>query len=116
MNAPGGTAYGSRVPGIDICGKTGTVQVVTQKEAKKTLSLPENLRDHGWFVGFAPRNDPKIVVAVFVEHGLHGSSAAGPLAAKLAAAWLQPPAAAAPAAVTAAAHAGEPPPGSGAAR
>jgi penicillin-binding protein 2 len=117
VNAPGGTAYGTvRVPGLDICGKTGTVQMVTQREAKKTLALPENLRDHGWFVGFAPRNDPKIVVAVFVEHGLHGSSAAGPLAAKLAAAWLQPPAAASPAAVTAVAHAGDPAAGTGAAR
>jgi len=92
VNAPGGTAWSTaRVPGLDLCGKTGTVQMVTQKEAKRTHLLPEKLRDHGWFIGFAPRNDPKIVIAVFVEHGLHGSSAAGPLAAKLAAAYLRKP-------------------------
>ena len=63
MNQPGGTAYGSRVAGLDMCGKTGSVQVVGQKEAKKGHLLPEQLRDHGWFVGFAPKDDPQIVVA-----------------------------------------------------
>jgi penicillin-binding protein 2 len=89
VNAPGGTAWASRVPGIDMCGKTGSVQVVGQKDTKKAHLLPEELRDHGWFAGFAPRNDPKIVVVVFVEHGEHGSSAAAPLAARLAAAYLE---------------------------
>jgi penicillin-binding protein 2 len=88
VNAPGGTAYSVHVPGLDICGKTGTVQVVAQKEAKKAHLLPEALRDHGWFASFAPKEDPKIVVVVFVEHGLHGNTAAAPLAAKLATAWL----------------------------
>jgi len=88
VNAPGGTATHVRVPGLDLCGKTGTVQVVAQKEAKKAHLLPEALRDHGWFASFAPKDDPKIVVVVFVEHGLHGSTAAAPLAAKLAAAWV----------------------------
>ena len=50
--------------------------------------LPEALRDHGWFASFAPKDDPKIVVVVFVEHGLHGAQAAAPLAAKMASAWL----------------------------
>lgn len=88
VNVPGGTAYSVRVPGLDLCGKTGTVQVVAQKEARKAHLLPEALRDHGWFASFAPKDDPKIVVVVFVEHGLHGSTAAAPLAAKLASAWL----------------------------
>jgi penicillin-binding protein 2 len=88
VNAPGGTATSVRVPGLDICGKTGTVQVVAQKEARKGYLLPEKLRDHGWFASFAPRDDPKIVVVVFVEHGLHGNTAAAPLAAKMTAAWL----------------------------
>ncbi len=88
VNAPGGTAYSVHVPGLDICGKTGTVQVVAQKEARKAYLLPEALRDHGWFASFAPRDDPKIVVVVFVEHGLHGNIAAAPLAAKLTSAWL----------------------------
>ena len=88
VNAPGGTAFSVRIPGLDLCGKTGTVQVVAQKEAKKAYLLPEKLRDHGWFVSFAPRDDPRIVVVVFVEHGLHGNTAAAPLAAKLTEAWL----------------------------
>ncbi|MFN7989435.1 MAG: penicillin-binding protein 2 [Thermoanaerobaculia bacterium] len=90
VNRPGGTGYAHRVEGLDICGKTGTVQVVAQKEAKKTLLLPEKLRDHAWFAGFAPRDDPKIVVVVFVENGLHGASAAAPLAMKLVEAYLRP--------------------------
>ncbi len=88
VNMPGGTAYASRVPGLDLCGKTGSVQVVGQKEAKKGHLLPEELRDHGWFASFAPRDDPKIVAVVFVEHGEHGASAAAPLAARLAEYWV----------------------------
>jgi penicillin-binding protein 2 len=88
VNQPGGTAYGSRVAGLDLCGKTGSVQVVGQKEAKKGHLLPEQLRDHGWFIGFAPKDDAQIVVAVFAEHGEHGSSAAAPLAAKMADYWV----------------------------
>jgi penicillin-binding protein 2 len=88
VNMPGGTAYASRVPGLDLCGKTGSVQVVGQKEAKKGHLLPEELRDHGWFAGFAPRDDPKIVAVVFVEHGEHGATAAAPLAARLAEYWV----------------------------
>lgn len=88
VNQPGGTGYGSRVPGLDLCGKTGSVQVVAQKEARKGHFLPAALRDHGWFVGFAPKDDPQIVVAVFAEHGEAGASAAAPLAAKMAAYWV----------------------------
>ena len=88
VNMPGGTAFGSRVPGLDLCGKTGSVQVVGQKEAKKGHLLPQELRDHGWFASFAPRGDPKVVVVVFVEHGEHGASAAAPLAARLAEYWI----------------------------
>ncbi len=98
-NVPGGTAYASRVAGLDICGKTGSVQVVGQKDTKKAHLLPEQLRDHGWFAAFAPRESPRLVVAVFVEHGMHGASAAAPLAGKMFDAWLngnwpapQPPA------------------------
>lgn len=88
VNQPGGTAYASRVDGLDICGKTGSVQVVAQKDTKKAHLLPEHLRDHGWFAGFAPRHDPKIVVVVFAEHGQHGNTAAAPLACRLMAEYL----------------------------
>ena len=83
VNEPGGTAPAARIPGLEICGKTGSVQVVGQKDTKKEESLPFEKRDHAWFIGFAPRRDPKIVVAVFVEHGQHGASAAAPLARQL---------------------------------
>jgi penicillin-binding protein 2 len=87
VNEPGGTAAASRLPGIEMCGKTGSVQVVGQKDTSKASSLPYERRDHAWFAGFAPRQDPKIVVVVFVEHGQHGSSAAAPLARDLVAAY-----------------------------
>lgn len=83
VNEPGGTATASRIPGIEFCGKTGSVQVVGQKDTKKEGSLPFEKRDHAWFIGFAPRRDPKVVVVVFVEHGQHGASAAAPLAKQL---------------------------------
>jgi penicillin-binding protein 2 len=87
VNEPGGTAYLSKLPGVDLCGKTGSVQVVAQKDTKKEGSLPFEKRDHAWFIGFAPRRDPKIVVAVFLEHGQHGASAAAPLARDLVATY-----------------------------
>jgi penicillin-binding protein 2 len=45
--------------------------------------IPVRYRDHGWFVAFAPVEAPEIVVSVFVEHGLHGSSAAAPIAQRV---------------------------------
>jgi penicillin-binding protein 2 len=91
VNEPGGTAYLSRLQGVEMCGKTGSVQVVGQRDTKKESSLPFEKRDHAWFVAFAPREDPKIVVVVFVEHGEHGSSSAAPLARDLVAAFLGAP-------------------------
>jgi penicillin-binding protein 2 len=87
VNEPGGTAYASHLQGVEMCGKTGSVQVVGQKDTKKESSLPYERRDHAWFVGFAPKDDPTIVVVVFVEHGEHGASAAAPLARDLVAAY-----------------------------
>ena len=80
LNEPGGTAFLSRVPGVEAGGKTGTVQVVGRESAVRPGADTRKLRDHAWFAGFAPVSDPKIVVAVFVENGGHGSSAAAPLA------------------------------------
>ncbi len=91
VNEPGGTAYFSKLPGIELCGKTGSVQVVAQKDTKKEGLLPFEKRDHAWFIGFAPKRDPKIVVAVFVEHGQHGASAAAPLARDLVATYFGVP-------------------------
>jgi penicillin-binding protein 2 len=60
-----GTAVGSRLDGIVVAGKTGTAQ-----------NAQDAVRDHAWFVGYAPADDPKIVVAVMLEFGGHGSRAA----------------------------------------
>ncbi|HEY7862844.1 MAG TPA: penicillin-binding protein 2 [Thermoanaerobaculia bacterium] len=83
VNEPGGTAFGSRVPGLDAAGKTGTVQVVGREAVPKAGTDRRKLEDHAWFAAFAPLQDPRLVVVVFVEHGGHGSSAAAPLAKQL---------------------------------
>lgn len=75
----GGTAAGSRLQGIEFCGKTGTAQLISLEGLKKVGSS-RSFTDNAWFVGFAPRRNPEIVIAVLVEHGAHGSSAAAPIA------------------------------------
>jgi penicillin-binding protein 2 len=74
----GGTAAGSRLPGIELCGKTGSAQVISNAGAKRAGDVA-SLRDNAWFVGFAPRQNPQIVVAVLVQGGEHGASAAAPI-------------------------------------
>jgi penicillin-binding protein 2 len=75
----GGTGAASRIPGLRVAGKTGTAQVIQSKTAVASGD-PKNLRDHALFVAYAPADKPKIAVAVIVEHGGHGGSAAAPVA------------------------------------
>lgn len=70
-----GTASALRVPGIDICGKTGTAENFLKVNGKRT-----QLTDHSIFIAFAPKDNPKIAVAVFVENGYWGSRFAGRIA------------------------------------
>jgi penicillin-binding protein 2 len=81
----GGTGGRSRVQGVRVGGKTGTSQVVSLDRTKglAEAAIPIRYRDHAWFVAFAPVEAPEIVVSVFVEHGLHGSSAAAPIAQRV---------------------------------
>ncbi len=82
VNERKGTAWWYRGVGIRMAGKTGTSQVksMTSKELfSKCEEMPYRDRHHGIFVGYAPAYDPKIAVAVVVEHGCHGSSAAAPV-------------------------------------
>jgi penicillin-binding protein 2 len=65
----GGTASASAIKGVQLAGKTGTAQTGTLDANGKELN-------HAWFVGFAPANDAKIVVAVMIEFGGHGTRAA----------------------------------------
>jgi penicillin-binding protein 2 len=83
VNEPGGTALRSKVEGIDMAGKTGTVQVIAQSSRTDARSLPFKYRDHAWFASFAPLNDPRLVVVVFAEHGGSGSRMAAPIAQAL---------------------------------
>lgn len=81
VNEPGGTGHGAQTPLTIVAGKTGSSQVVAQKVRGRVMAA-ENA-DHAWFVGFAPADHPKIAVAVIVEHGVHGGSAAAPIARKV---------------------------------
>lgn len=81
-----GTAYGIgyNAP-YKIAGKTGTTQVksIGQTEVYDAKTTPERLRDHALFIAFAPVDNPQVAVAVVVENGGHGSSAAAPIARKI---------------------------------
>lgn len=80
VNEGGGTGGNARVEGLDIAGKTGTVQVIRQVGWIKAEGMPFKYRDHAWFASFAPRDNPQMVVVVFIEHGGHGGVDAAPLA------------------------------------
>ena len=75
-----GTGHNASIPGLDICGKTGTVQVIGNERRKEGIKDAAALEDHSWFIGFAGRDDPEIAVVVFIEHGGGGGAAAAPLA------------------------------------
>ncbi|PKA82501.1 penicillin-binding protein 2 [Ulvibacter sp. MAR_2010_11] len=70
-----GTASSIQVPGIEICGKTGTSENYIRIGGKRM-----QLTDHSMFIAFAPKDDPKIAIAVFVENGYWGSRWAGRIA------------------------------------
>ena len=70
-----GTAKVAKIPGIEVCGKTGTAENFINLEGKKT-----QLTDHSIFVAFAPKENPKIALAVFIENGYWGSRWAAPIA------------------------------------
>jgi penicillin-binding protein 2 len=82
VNGRRGTGRRARFVNITVAGKTGTAQVVRLKQYKhlKEEDIPYKFRDHAWFTCFAPAENPEIAVTVLVEHGLHGGSAAAPIA------------------------------------
>ena len=81
VSGPGGTGAAARSTLVGIAGKTGTAQVVEMKGAYvKSEQQAYFSRDHAWFVSYAPAQNPQIAVAVLVEHGGHGGSAAAPMA------------------------------------
>ncbi len=86
VNGPYGTGYNAEIKGLNICGKTGTSQVVTSKlyrkekklleEKKITLKKAKLYFPHAWFASFAPMKKPQVVVVVFLFHGDYSSKAA----------------------------------------
>ena len=70
VNTPGGTAMNAKVPGISVCGKTGTAQ------------NPHG-EDHAWFIAFAPKVNPRIAICVLVENSGFGGTIAAPIAQQL---------------------------------
>lgn len=76
-----GTGTRARLPGIRVAGKTGTAQVISTKTAEQMDDYEKRFKEHSWFACFAPVDNPRIAIAVIVEHGGHGGAVAAPLAA-----------------------------------
>jgi penicillin-binding protein 2 len=78
-----GTGKGAFVAGMDICGKTGSTQVIGREAAERLAQTGREIKTHSWFTGFAPRSDPRVVVTVLVEYGGGGGTTAAPLAGRI---------------------------------
>ncbi len=79
----GGTAAAARVPEFDVCGKTGSTQTIGREEAERREKLGVETKTHSWFTGFAPKNNPRVVVTILIEYGGGGGATAAPLSKKL---------------------------------
>src|SRR5690606_34881981 len=81
VNARNGTGKKAKLDTIQVGGKTGTSQVFKMGKQTKTHHLAKHLRDHAWFVAFAPVDAPEIAMAVLIEHaGGGGGAMAAPIA------------------------------------
>ncbi|HXH10207.1 MAG TPA: penicillin-binding protein 2 [Alphaproteobacteria bacterium] len=89
VNEPRGTAWRARLEQVGMAGKTGTVQVISN--SPKGDKLPERFRDHGWFVAYAPYDDPQLAIAILGEHGGRGGSTYAPIARKIVAHYFKLP-------------------------
>lgn len=80
-----GSARGIRLKEVEIAGKTGTAQVFSVKKGETidVDNLAYKLRDHAWFISYAPAQNPVIAVSVIIEHGESGSRTAAPIAGEL---------------------------------
>jgi penicillin-binding protein 2 len=67
-----GTGGRGRIAGRDVAGKTGTAQVISIEGKQRARGTDRDLRDHGWFVFFAPKDNPEIAGVIFAEHAEHG--------------------------------------------
>ena len=94
VQEPGGTGRRAQLEGVIVGGKTGTAQVVPSSLYKgfSEANVPYQYRDHAWFLAFAPKEDPRIVVVAIAEHAGHGGSVAAPMARQVLEAFFHPPA------------------------
>lgn len=91
VNEPRGTGSKSKIKDGRVAGKTGTAQVVALEKEKyfgKDNEIPPEYKDHAWFVALATVENPVLAVAVLVENGGHGGSAAAPIAGEVIKAYL----------------------------
>ncbi len=79
-----GTGHAAKVTGFEVCGKTGTAQTISNVgRASLSKDELEKYEPNAWFAGFAPRDNPEIVVAVIVQRGGSGGGTAAPIAGKV---------------------------------
>ena len=79
VNEPGGTGTRLKLTGVELSGKSGTAQVIGYS-TRDRVGKQKKFEDNAWFVGYAPKRNPEIVVAVLVqESGQHGGEASGPV-------------------------------------
>jgi penicillin-binding protein 2 len=92
VNGSRGTARNYKIPEFEMGGKTGTTQVrsfASDDIYTECTMRPLHLRHHGWFVAFAPIENPEITVAVLAEHACHGASGAAPIVRDIVAAYIK---------------------------
>lgn len=86
-----GTGQAVDLPNVAVAGKTGTAQIYRHSAGVDPKDLPKEERDHGWFVGYAPADNPTIAFAVVIENGGHGGSSAAPVARRVLEVFFSPP-------------------------
>jgi penicillin-binding protein 2 len=80
----GGTGSSAAIEGLDICGKTGTSQIIAKENPNyKTLTKEKRFMPNSWFVSFAPKDNPRVAMVVLVENGGDAGASAAPLAARI---------------------------------
>jgi penicillin-binding protein 2 len=91
-NGDRGTARFWKIPGVPMAGKTGTAQVMNFSADQiyaNCMARPIHMRHHGWFVAWAPAENPEITVAVLAEHSCHGNTGAAPIVRDIVQAYFQ---------------------------
>jgi len=92
VNEPGGTGHAARILNVDVCGKTGTSQVLglpENEKARRMKKIGAFYKDHALFVGYAPLKNPEIAVAVIFENAGGGGMVAAPVARKILTAYFE---------------------------